>query len=281
MKQQSKPLIGIIILHFGRWEVTKECLDSLEKLEKGSYPLKVVVVNNNQDLLVEDKLKEHPAVDKIITPEKNFGFASGNNLGIKQCFLWKCDYCLFLNNDTVVTPSLLSSFLENLPDKPAVLGPVIEHKVRDRTFYDYGGHIDWKRGQPRHFNKKQYLAEKGVIERDFVSGCCMLIPVKILETIGGFKESYFLYLEDVELCLRAKKWGFKICLVPKAKIFHKGSQSATELTKIFYSWKNSLKLIWEYVPAKFKISALVFNTFFYPALFTKWRIKHLYHKFKP
>jgi len=117
------------------------------------------------------------------------------------------------------------------------------------------------------------------IPRDFISGCCMLIPLEIINQIGLLREDYFMYLEDVEFCLRASKNGFKTYINPKAQIFHKGSQSSTEWTKIKYSWINSLKLTNEYIHGINKITALVFNFFFYPGILIIWKIKAIKRKF--
>ncbi len=265
-------LIGIIILHFGKWEVTKDCLDSLLKLKTKNYKYKVLVVDNSRNSNLKKVISSHPAVTKLITPEKNLGFAGGNNLGIEQCKEWMCDYILFLNNDTAVKPSFLDALITAFDQMPelGMAGPVIEHQVRGKTYFDYGGYIIWSKGQARHFNKTTYNSWEEPVIRDFVTGCCMLVPVNVLNTIGGFNESYFLYLEDVELCLRAKKYGYTTALIPESKISHKGSQSATVLTKILYSWRNSLKLSLAYVPGIKKYSAICFNLVFYPLLYLRW-----------
>lgn len=275
----KKPLVGIIILHFGKLEVTKDCLDSLIKIDDKAFNYKVIVIDNSLNKNIQQIIKRHAAVDKILIPEKNLGFAGGNNLGIKQCIEWNCDYILFLNNDTVVESHFLKALIKVISNSNFdIAGPVIEHQFRKKTYYDHGGVINWKKGQPGHINKTTYSTNQNLIQRDFVSGCCMLVSRKLINKIGGFNESYFLYLEDVELCLRAQKQGFKVALVPSSKIFHKGSQSSTELTKILYSWRNSLKLSLNYVPNQFKLTAILFNLVFYPALYLRWQLGHFKRK---
>ena len=285
MKQEKnkKKIVGLIILHYGRWEVTKECLDALTSLQSNNFTYKVIVVDNSGDELTQEKITSHPAVTKLLIPEQNLGFAQGNNLGIKQCQEWNCDYYLFLNNDTIPEPNflkeLLKPYTENGKNLGAV-GPVIEHKVKGKTYYDYGGYIDWKKGQPRHFNETEHKLKPSLQSRDFVSGCCMLVSKDVIKKVGVFQPSYFLYLEDVELCLRIRKGGYNICLAPKAKIFHKGSLSSSELTRILYSWRNSFRLVFGYVPLKYKPTAFLFNLVFYPLLYLNWQTKRLYHRLK-
>lgn len=274
-----KPVILIVILHYGKWAVTQECLDSLSSLKSSHYDLWTVVVNNARDTLIHSKLEQHPMVDQAVMPNENLGFAAGNNRGV-SAVQKKVNYIIFLNNDTVIQSDFVVALLSVAQkQEDCILGPIIEHQVRGQTWYDYGGYIDWKKGQPRHVNKTTYLSSSELECPDFVSGCCLWISQSILDTIGGFKESYFLYLEDVELCLRARSKGYSTFLVPQAKIFHKGSQSATEWIKIRYSWRNSLKLSWQYVPWRYKLSAIGFNALFYPLLFIRWQLGHWRRKF--
>ena len=101
----------------------------------------------------------------------------------------------------------------------------------------------------------------------------MLMPVGVIKKLQGFDESFFMYLEDVDLCLRAKKLGIKTYLVPQSVIFHLGSKSAGNFLKIWQSWKNSFKLIFRHCPKKHMLSAMIFNSWFYPALFVQWQLK--------
>jgi hypothetical protein len=272
---QNKLKVGIIILHFGSWEITKNCLDSLSHLKKSPhYQTYLVVVNNSRNKTVQNSLKKHKYVDKAIFPAQNLGFAAGNNLGATQCIKQHCDYILILNNDTIISSDFVREMLSvSSKDKSiACLGPVIKHLVKDKFYYDFGGYLDYKRGQPKHLNKTRHLkGKKHFQETDFVSGCCLLTPTAIIQKLGFLKESYFMYLEDVEYCLRCRKNGFKVGLATHAEIFHLGSQSATQLQKIFYSLRNSLKLTLTYIPPKYKLQSLIFNLFFYPALFLRWQ----------
>ena len=240
--------------------------------------LKILIINNNGNLNTSNLLKQHRLSPIVITPTYNLGYAGGNNLGINQTTKWGSNYILFLNNDVVVSQdffkNLMSVFKKQSNLNIGIVGPVIEHKVKNKTFYDYGGYIDWARGQARHINTKKYKISNEKYERDFVSGCCMLVKKELIDKIKGFDSSYFLYLEDVDFCLRAKNAGYLTAINPKVKIFHKGSQSASEIKKIIYSWRNTYKLIFAHWPKKFLFSAIIFNLLFYPVLFIKWQIGH-------
>ncbi len=79
---------------------------------------------------------------------------------------------------------------------------------------------------------------------DYITGCCLLIKRQVIEKIGLLSEDYFLYYEDVDWCLRAKKAGYDCGLVANAKIYHKQSRSAGEFSYpyIYYHSRNGLIL---------------------------------------
>jgi GT2 family glycosyltransferase len=111
---------------------------------------------------------------------------------------------LLLNNDTIVDKKFLKELIEaGESDKEiGILGPI-------------GGKINWLYTKGIHVTKNN----------DYISGVCMLVKRSVIEKIGLMPEEYFLYFEDVDWCLRARKAGYKCVLVPEAKIWHKVSSS--------------------------------------------------------
>jgi len=276
--------VAIIVLHYKNWPDTRGCLLSLKKIDRKGVVVETIVVDNSGTKLIEKPLKDTFPQVKYLTTSQNLGFAGGNNLGIKQALNLhrsdlgkkKVDYILLLNNDTVVQGDFLKILVKTLrrDEAAGIIGPTIKHQVKGKTFYDYGGVINWYLGKTYHLNKTTNR-DKRVRERDFVTGCCMLVKSEVFEKIGLLNEDYFLYLEDVEFCVRAQRGGFKVLLNPRAQIFHKGSQSISEWGKIKYSWRNSLRFSWEWVKWPGKILALFYNLIFYPTLFLRWKIVNL------
>ena len=72
---------------------------------------------------------------------------------------------------------------------------------------------------------KPSAGEDEIFETDWVSGGAMMVRRNVFEKIGGFDERYFMYFEDVDLCLRAKKLGYKVAVNPKVRIFHESGKS--------------------------------------------------------
>jgi len=269
---------AIIILHFGDPKITNKCLESLAKINKNKLKVDIYVLDN------QGTINRHSNSNNIsILPFiKNYGFAAGNNFVINKIKNNNYDYYLFLNNDTVVYSDLLIQLTKVIEsgEKIGICGPVIEHQVKNKTLYDYGGLINWQKTQPKHINKEMYESSINYLERDFVSGCCMLIKTQLFHQSNGFNEKYFMYLEDVDLCVRVAKLDYKIVNVPKARIFHLGSKSASENFKIKQSLINSLRFIIAHTPAKYKLSSFIFNMFFYPSLWLRWKLKKAFSVLK-
>lgn len=239
----------------------------------GGLNVKTIVIANTQ-IFQSEKKEIKKLSDIFIQNKKNLGFAAGNNIGIKYALKNGADYVLLLNNDTIVYKNFLLYLIKVAEEylDVGIVGPTLKHKIKNITLYDYGGVINWKLGKTYHINKTKDR-DRELRERDFVSGCCTLVKKQVFEKIGLLNESYFLYLEDVEFCVRAKKAGFTILLNPNSCIFHFGSQSTTEFKKIIYSLRNSLKFTWRFAPLKYKPIAIIYNILFYPAIFLKWRLK--------
>lgn len=182
--------IFVIILDFKAKKDLANCLESLKKTAPVSgWQLQTLVIDNNQ---------------------KNLGFAAGCNVGIREALKHKAEAVLLLNQDTIVEKNFLADLVKNSAD---IVGPVIKFRRAEKWVYDFGGKINWWFGRAKH-------RETRVEEPDYVSGCAMLIRRKVLEKIGLLNERYFLYFEDVDFCLRAKRAGFKISVEPKSQIIH-------------------------------------------------------------
>lgn len=172
----------------------------------------------------------------IDNDKENRGFAGGNNIGIKQALEKGADYVLLLNNDTVVEPDFLRELVKvgESDKKIGILGPI-------------GGKIT------RFYTKGIHVTEN----IDYISGACMLVKRGVIEKIGLMHEDYFLYFEDVEWCLKARKVGYKCVLVPEAKIWHKVSSSAKaeSFSYIYYHFRNGLLLAKRNAPFFIKLLA--------------------------
>lgn len=183
------------------------------------------------------KTKEPPFKDLkfdkeiiLIKNEINYGFAEGNNIGIRYALrIFNPDYILLLNNDTIVDKKFLGEMVntgEN-DENIGIVGPKIYYYDEPETIWCIGGKISWKLARGIHIgtneiDNEQYEEEK---EFDYVSGSAFLIKKEVLEEVGLMDKNFFLYFEETDLSLRASIKGYKSVYSPKAKVWHKVSQS--------------------------------------------------------
>jgi len=213
------------------------CLNSLRRIKKNNIEVEIIVVDNNSTDGSQITLPKERGI-KFMQNEKNLGFSGGNNRGIKYALEKNVDYVLILNNDTVVDENFLVNLVNN--KNADISSPKIYfekgfefHKDRytekqlGEVIWYAGGNIDWQNIIGKHIgvdevDNGQFSKSREV---DFATGACMLVKREVFEKIGYFDEKYFLYLEDMDFCVRAKKAGFKILFEPKAVVWHKNAAS--------------------------------------------------------
>jgi len=266
--------VFVVVLHFKGREFTRQCLLSLQQLETTGFSVKIVIIDNHSPQPIADFKPDFPNI-VFLKNKKNLGFAEGNNVGLKLALEKQADYVLILNNDTTVDRNLLSELVrETKKDgKIGIIAPKIYfapgyeyHQSRykpseqGRIFWYSGGKIDWQNVLCSHrgvdeVDKGQYDKQE---ETDFASGCAMFVKRKVFEKIGLFDKRYFLYLEDVDFCQRAKQAGFKIIYHPKAKVWHFNASSSQVGGALhdYYITRNRLLFGLKFAPLKTKFSLL-------------------------
>ena len=215
-----------VILNYNGYEDTILLLKSLPKLKAPGYQISTVIIDNRSTDDSVGRLSEligQLKIDKLIENRKNIGFAKGNNVGIKYALNQGAVYILLLNNDTKIVDNFLPSLLKIDAD---IASPVVqfhEFKESKNWIYDYGGFINWTTGRTYHINKNSQPKTNNIqtIPVDYIAGCCMFIKRKVFETIGLLDEKYFIYFEDVDFCVTAKKKGFSVIVDPTTTIYHK------------------------------------------------------------
>jgi len=212
--------LSVIILNFNNEEDINSCLKSLINAYS---KINIILVDNG---LTDNSLQSIISLKyeklQIIKNQRNLGFAKGVNKGLKLALKQGAQDVLLLNPDTLAN----KGFLEPLLTNPAeIIGPVLKFERKGKWVYDFGGKINWWLGRSYHIEfRSQELGVRSQKEIDYVSGCCMLIRRKVFEKIGFLNEKYFLFFEDPDFCLRAKRAGFKVALEPKSVILHKLSE---------------------------------------------------------
>jgi GT2 family glycosyltransferase len=264
-----------VIVNWNGKEDTIRCLNSLKKIIiPPSYIFSVLVIDNGSiDGSVSAIQTLHPWVE-IYETGHNLGFTGGNNVGIKKAIKNGSDYVWLLNNDTFTDKNALSFLFHFTSDDIGIVGSKIyfapHHEFhKDRYFVKELGKVIWYAGGIIDWNN-MYASHKGVDQVDhgqftnaeqtpFITGCSMCISRKLIEKIGYFDEKYYLYLEDLDYCIRAKNAGFTLLIDPKSVIWHINAGSAggsgSELQE-YYMTRNRMLIGLRYAPLRTK-AALV------------------------
>lgn len=223
-------VVGIVILNYNNWEDTVKCVSSVIENVKCNY--KIIVVDNCSVNQSYEELKNRmPESVVLIETGRNLGYAGGNNIGIKQAKDLKCDYICILNNDTIATEDFITPCLDILisDNKIGFIGPaIIDYETQ--KIQSTGGTIHFLRGYADQKNNGKEISEvESKIYVDYVGGACIIASYELLEKIGLIPECYFLFYEETEWCLNAKRCGyFNMCLTDTC-IIHKGSVSVKSI----------------------------------------------------
>ena len=213
--------LDIVIVSYRCRELVRDCLSSLRD-HRPRQPMQIYLIDNaSGDGTVEMVSAEFPDVD-VVAADRNLGFAAGTNCGIR---LGQAEYILALNPDTRLTPRTLDQLIEVMDAHPdvGICGPRL---VREDGSLDHAAKRSFPTplGALAHFagiGRSQYRAphvEEGSV--DAVNGAFMLIRRGMLDQIGLFDEGYWMYMEDLDLCYRAKQAGWLTWYEPHAVAVH-------------------------------------------------------------
>ncbi|MFU0783662.1 MAG: Glycosyl transferase family 2 [Thermoanaerobacterium thermosaccharolyticum] len=257
------PKVGIIIVNYNGEKYTNDCIKSVFKSSYQNY-LVIVIDNASTDNSVK-LLEEFNNKIVIIKNNENLGFSGANNIGIKYALENECEYVLLLNNDTEIDKELIKNMVDaSIKNNNAIISPKIYYYDEPNMIWSAGGGLNWKKGLSFHYGKDeidkgQYDQQK---EIDFATGCCILIHKSVFDKIGFLAEEYFLYFEDTDFCVRAKRAGIKIIYEPSARLWHKVSSTTggeESLITLYYGNRNRL-----YFNNKFnKKNKLLWLSYFY------------------
>jgi len=200
----------------------------------------ILVDNGSRDGSIDYVKREFPEV-KILRLNRNYGFAEGNNKGVKKA---RGKYIVFLNNDTRVDKDWLRALVESAErnKKAAICTSKVLDFNKTNILQYAGGYLDilgssYFRGLGEKDNG-QYNKEE---EINNAFGCSMLIKREVLDKLEYcFDPRFFLYYEETDLCWRVKLLGYKVIYVPNSVVYHKGAATSSKIKDeaLFYLYRN-------------------------------------------
>lgn len=236
----KEPSVYVVLLNWNGWHDTLNCVRSLYAMEYTNWHA-ILVDNGSSDDSVERIREAFPHIE-VIKNGKNLGFATGNNVGIRSALQRGADYVLVLNNDTTVLPDSVREFVrfaEKHPDAamigPKILGrdPEREWPIRRKldllTLLSTLTPLRRVIARVSFIRKVFYYTEGQPSAVEFLPGSALFFPARTFEKAGLFDESTFLDFEELIMAEKVRRVGSFAYFVPQAKVWHKGSASASKL----------------------------------------------------
>jgi N-acetylglucosaminyl-diphospho-decaprenol L-rhamnosyltransferase len=212
--------ITIVITSFKSKNKIKKCLNSIDK------ECSVINIENSNDQDFKKNIESEFSNVRCILAGENLGYGKANNIGLKAA---KTKYALILNPDTELYPQTLESFLLTAHQNPdfAIIGPNIIYAESKKKIH--------------------YSSKSDVHEAKNIKGFAMFLNLSQFEEIGFFDESFFIYLEEIDLCRRLIKNNKKIYWGSNIPIYHQGGQSHDE----YINYQMELSRNWHWMWSTF------------------------------
>jgi GT2 family glycosyltransferase len=217
---------SIIVVNWNTRDLLKVCLRSIERHAGDTDHETIVIDNASEDGSAEMTRALFPAA-RLISNDQNLGFARAVNQGVQAA---RGTYCVLLNPDAELLPEAIQAgcaYLETHPEA-AIAGAQLlnadgspQNSIAPipRLSTELFNKSILRRLFPRRFPGKETLFEEP-IEVESVIGAFMVFPRNLIETIGLLDEGYFLFLEETDFCLRARRAGRRVMHLPSVRILH-------------------------------------------------------------
>lgn len=241
--------LSIIIVNFNARDYLGECLRSIA-LNTHRVRYETFVVDNASDDGSCAMVKSEFPWVRLFENATNVGFSRANNQAIRES---TGEFVLLLNNDTLVLPQAIDVMVETMRSRPKV--GVIGCTLRNSDMsvqISFGRMISmrnelWLKLMSDRYKRGNRLVKRFLEHRsrrehfpDWVSGACLLVRADALRAVDLMDENFFMYTEEVDLCHRIRKLGYRVLYTPKAEIIHFGGRSTeTNIAKTIIEYRRS------------------------------------------
>lgn len=242
--------LSIIIVHYKTPDLLAPLLESL-LIERLPLSFEILVIDNGSDHSLA-RLVPSDARVVLHSLGNNSGFSKAANEGIRKS---QGRYLLVTNGDVEFPPNSVHTMVERMDSLPGAGALGIRLKRPDGEEEVNGGSFptilsEYRRRQlilDRKGKKarKGGIERKGLEERDWVSGACMLLRREAVEEAGHFDERFFVYYEDVDLCTRLLRGGWRVYYDPTVSVLHHGGASCRQVPELaLQAYRDSQRYFW-------------------------------------
>ncbi|MEM8488862.1 MAG: glycosyltransferase family 2 protein [Bacteroidota bacterium] len=253
--QATAPLVSIVIVTWNGLSLLKQCLPSV--VASGFHSFEIVLADNaSTDDSAAWVQATYPDV-KIVQHPENWAFCKGNNEAIPHT---SGKYIVLLNNDVEVTPGWLDPLvevMENDKQVAAVQPKLLQYTARNTFEYagGAGGHMD-KYGYPFTRGRLFFSMEGDTGQYDnacdifWATGAAVMFRKSALDEVGLLDETFFMHMEEIDLCWRLKRAGYRIKVAPASMVYHIGGASLPQgnSKKTYLNFRNNLIMLYKNLP---------------------------------
>jgi GT2 family glycosyltransferase len=243
MSNSVRGALRVLTVHYNTPELTARLVREFARQTPGGRAVFIHVLDNGSTpdnrRALQAGLEGLPQVTLELS-EINLGFGVGNNKLADSAVIDEADILWFLNSDTRPEPGCLER-LENELDSGTfeIVSPLIySGEGNDELIWYCGGNINTRdlRVQHQLFGARLSEAPDSPFETEFITGTSPMMRASTFRAIGGFPHNYFLYWEDTYLCWKARRLGFRLGVVPAARLWHEVGGSSGGRSQTFYYW---------------------------------------------
>lgn len=221
------PKVSIVLLSYNHADMVKNTIDSI--MTRTFYPnYELIIVDNNSDQKTKDVLNNYRSFENInlIFNEENYGFAKGNNIGMKEA---TGDYIILLNNDVLLTPGWINRLLFHYQSDIGLIGPVT-NSIGNEAKID----ITYNPFEIKDLESKalKYTSSHWgeTFELNNIAAFCWIMSKEIYQKIGDLDQRFGRGMfEDDDYCHRVKKAGYKILCAEDSYVHHFGGTSFKQI----------------------------------------------------
>ena len=299
--QSSMKKVAIVILTWNGSQMLRSFLPSV--LQHSGVEADIFVADNgSEDDTLQLLADSFPSV-KVITLDKNYGFAEGYNRALQEI---EADYVVLLNSDVEVTENWLTplvSFMDAHPEVAACQPKILSQ--RNKALFEYagaaGGFLD-RYGYPycrgRIFDtieedRGQYDTPLQVL---WATGACLFIRLHDYREVGGLDGRFFAHMEEIDLCWRLNVRGRQVWCIPQSTVYHVGAATLKRENprKTFLNFRNNLLMLYKNLPDE-ELHHVMWRRFFLDHLAALsfllkgqidnakavWQARKAYHQMRP
>ncbi|GHN03118.1 glycosyl transferase family 2 [Cytophagales bacterium WSM2-2] len=241
--------VAVVILNFNGKNFLQQFLPSVISHSKDA---KIVVADNGSTDGSADFVKKEYSQIEVIALTENKGFCGGYNTVLKEI---QATYYVLLNSDVEVTPSWLDPVIELMDSNSAIAAAqpkILAQRAKNKFEYAgaAGGLIDtlgypFCRGRIFESLEEDNGQYNDITEVFWASGASMFVRADRFHEMGGLDEDFFAHMEEIDLCWKFRRAGYKIFYCGKSTVYHVGggTLSASNPKKTYFNFRNGLSLL--------------------------------------